>query len=69
MPEDYIMLDLAKHKYANAKGADLWDEIGRVSHMPVRKIMESWIGQMGFPLVSAKKSKNRILLQQLQIFA
>ena len=55
---------LAKHKYANAKGADLWDEIGRVSHMPVRKIMESWIGQMGFPLVSAKKSKNRILLQQ-----
>ena len=34
---------LAKHKYANAKGADLWDEIGRVSQMPVRKVMESWI--------------------------
>ncbi len=55
---------LAKHKYANAKGSDLWDEIGKVSHMPVRKVMESWIGQMGFPLVSAKKSKNRIMLQQ-----
>ncbi|MDI1495652.1 MAG: Aminopeptidase N [Cenarchaeum symbiont of Oopsacas minuta] len=55
---------LGNHKYGNAKGSDLWYEIGKISHMPVKKIMESWIYQTGFPVIDAKRSKNRILLKQ-----
>jgi puromycin-sensitive aminopeptidase len=43
----------ALHSYANTETNDLWDAIEETSGEPVRRIMDSWIWQPGYPLVSA----------------
>src|SRR3984893_2951593 len=42
---------LRKHQYANAETGDLWDALELASGAPVRKLMDSWIFQPGFPIV------------------
>jgi puromycin-sensitive aminopeptidase len=44
---------LRKHQYANAETGDLWDALELASGEPVRKLMDSWIFQPGFPMVDA----------------
>jgi len=44
---------LESHAYGNTETADLWDAIEAASGEPVRDIMNSWILQGGFPLVTA----------------
>jgi puromycin-sensitive aminopeptidase len=41
------------HAHANTETGDLWDAIEAVSGEPVRTIMDSWILQGGYPLISA----------------
>jgi puromycin-sensitive aminopeptidase len=48
-----IALYLRKHQYANAETGDLWDALEESSGEPVRKLMDSWIFQPGFPIVEA----------------
>ncbi|HEY8111206.1 MAG TPA: M1 family metallopeptidase [Candidatus Nitrosotenuis sp.] len=55
---------LKKFAYKNAKGDDLWNEIGTEAKMPVRTMINSWIKQVGFPLVDAKREKSKIILTQ-----
>jgi len=43
---------LDAHRFGNTETADLWDAIEAASGEPVRDIMDSWILQGGFPLVS-----------------
>jgi len=61
MLEQYLGPDVFKagiqayieaHQYGNTKTTDLWDAIESSSGEPVRRIMDSWIYQGGFPLVS-----------------
>jgi puromycin-sensitive aminopeptidase len=47
---------LRLHSYENTETNDLWDAIETTSGEPVRRIMDSWIWQPGFPLVSAALS-------------
>lgn len=49
---DGIRLYLQRHRYANTETSDLWDAIEEASGEPVRQVMDSWIFQGGFPLVS-----------------
>jgi puromycin-sensitive aminopeptidase len=44
---------LRKHQYANAETGDLWDALEEASAEPVRRLMDSWIFQPGFPIVEA----------------
>ncbi|MFP5487902.1 MAG: M1 family metallopeptidase, partial [Acidimicrobiia bacterium] len=44
---------LRTHAYGNTDTSDLWDAIEETSGEPVRRIMDSWIWQPGYPLVSA----------------
>ena len=44
---------LRKHAYANTDTNDLWDAIEATSGEPVRRLMDSWIWQPGFPLIAA----------------
>jgi puromycin-sensitive aminopeptidase len=44
---------LTTHAYGNTETSDLWDAIESASGEPVRDIMNTWILQGGFPLVSA----------------
>jgi puromycin-sensitive aminopeptidase len=42
---------LSQYSYANAPGAALWKAMDAASGQPVTPIMESWIKQVGFPMV------------------
>ncbi len=62
MLEQYLGVDrfragvshyLRTHSYANTETNDLWDAIETTSGEPVRRIMDSWIWQPGYPMVSA----------------
>jgi puromycin-sensitive aminopeptidase len=44
---------LRSHSYRNTETSDLWDAIETTSGEPVRRLMDSWIWQPGYPLVSA----------------
>ena len=55
---------LKKFAYQNAKGDDLWNEIGKEAKMPVRTTINSWIRQVGFPLVDAKRQNSTLVISQ-----
>jgi puromycin-sensitive aminopeptidase len=44
---------LRTHAYANTETNDLWDAIEETSGAPVRRMMDSWIWQPGYPEVGA----------------
>ena len=45
---------LRAHAYANADTKDLWVSLGTVAQQPVPELMDGWIFQPGYPLVSAR---------------
>ena len=51
---DGIRHYLARHAYGNTDTADLWDAIEEVSGQPVRRIMDSWILQGGYPVIGVE---------------
>ena len=59
---------LKKHQYANAETTDLWDALEQSSRQPVRKMMDSWIFQQGFPIVRAEAAANGLKLSQRRFF-
>src|SRR4029450_2005622 len=64
---DGIRLYLSRHQYANAETTDLWDALEEATKQPARALMDSWIFQAGYPLISAKKDGKGLHLSQ-QIF-
>ena len=63
---------LKKHSYGNTETGDLWDAIEHVvstdggENVPVRALMDSWIWQAGYPLVSARVDGADLVLSQRQ---
>ena len=61
---------LKKHSYGNTETNDLWDAIEETvsndggEKVPVRRLMDSFIWQPGFPLVSARLDGNDLVLSQ-----
>ena len=49
---------LKAHMYANADAQDFWNTQTAVSHMPIDKIMESFVAQPGVPLVTFGEPEN-----------
>lgn len=58
---------LRKHEYANAETTDLWDAIESSSRQPVRTLMDTWVFQPGYPLISVHVDQKQVVLSQ-QIF-
>lgn len=58
----------AKHAYSNTIGNDLWNALERASGKQVTNIMNTWISQPGYPVVSLKRSDDQLLLSQQQFF-
>ena len=48
---------MANHQYGNTETTDLWDAIEEASGEPVRRIMDSWIFQGGFPIVERRGAR------------
>ena len=55
---------LKTYEYDNAASQNLWEAFEQVSTQPIGKMMESWIEQPGFPMISVKKEGNRLHLVQ-----
>ena len=60
---------LRVHSYGSTDTSDLWDSIEAVTTFdggsePVRDVMDSWIWQAGFPLVSAQLVADELVLRQ-----
>ncbi len=55
---------LAAHQYANTETTDLWDAIEASTGEPSRRIMDTWIFQGGFPLVTAELEGTTLVLGQ-----
>ena len=55
---------LRTHAYSNTETNDLWDAIEETSGEPVRRMMDSWIWQPGYPLVSASIDGGELVLRQ-----
>ena len=51
---DGIRQYLAKHSYGNTETSDLWDALEAATGDPVRRIMDTWIWQGGYPLVTVR---------------
>jgi puromycin-sensitive aminopeptidase len=49
---DGIRRYLRKHAYGNTETHDLWDALEEETGEPVRRIMDTWIWQGGYPLIS-----------------
>ena len=60
-----ISLYLKTHAYGNTETGDLWDAIEKANPaVPVRTLMDSWIWQPGYPLISARLDGNELVLNQ-----
>jgi len=55
---------LKNHEYANATTEDLWDSLGAVSRKPVRQMMNTWVRQIGYPIIEATTVDSTIILSQ-----
>ena len=65
-----VNLYLTTHSYKNTETSDLWDAIEASvasdggDHVPVRRLMDSWIWQAGYPLVTARIADDHLVLDQ-----
>jgi puromycin-sensitive aminopeptidase len=56
---------LRRHAYANADTQDLWTALEEAVQQPVPALMDAWIFQPGFPLISARlDGESTLILQQ-----
>src|SRR5438093_2804381 len=55
---------LRRHAYANAETGDLWAALGRAANQPIPEVMDAWIFQPGYPLVSARLEGRELVLSQ-----
>jgi puromycin-sensitive aminopeptidase len=66
---DGVRQYLATHAFANTETGDLWDAIEQSvastgGDEPVRRLMDSWIWQPGYPLVTARIDGSDLVLDQ-----
>ena len=60
---------LHAHAYGNADTNDLWVSLGKIAKQPVPELMNGWIFQPGFPLVTASVSPSSELTIRQQRFS
>jgi puromycin-sensitive aminopeptidase len=66
---DGIRLYLARHAYGNTETHDLWNDIEEASGEPVRRIMDQWIWQGGYPLLTVTPDPDGIHITQRRFLA
>ena len=53
-----------RHAFANTETVDLWAALGRAANQPIPAMMDGWIFQPGFPLVTARLDNGQLVLSQ-----
>ncbi|MGZ8614589.1 MAG: M1 family metallopeptidase [Actinomycetota bacterium] len=64
-----IRLYLARHAYGNTETHDLWHAIEESSGEPVRRIMDQWIWQGGYPQLTAAPDAAGVRIEQRRFLA
>ena len=59
-----------KHAYGNTTANDLWDSLGEAAAEDVKSLMDSWISQSGYPVVTVtiEPDNQTLTLRQEQFF-
>ncbi|MEE2884427.1 MAG: M1 family metallopeptidase [Chloroflexota bacterium] len=52
-----LNLYMNRHTYGNATTSDLWKAMEDESNVPVASIMDSWVQQIGYPVIDARVSR------------
>ncbi len=55
---------LRAHRYGNATKEDLWGALAAASRKPVRAVMDTWVLQQGYPLLSASRVEGGVEVRQ-----
>ena len=45
---------MKKHQYGNTCTNNLWRSLGETSGLPVKRVMDTWLTQIGFPLINVE---------------
>ena len=61
---DGIRRYLKDHEFGNTETSDLWDSIEAATDEPVRRIMDTWIWQGGYPLVTVREDGDALSFAQ-----
>jgi len=61
---DGIRRYLAEHAYGNTETHDLWDALEEETGEPVRRTMDAWIFQPGYPAISVSLEGDRVRFAQ-----
>ncbi len=56
-----------EHSYSNAETTDLWDALEAETGQPVRKMMDTWIFQGGFPTITSSIKDSTLTLTQKRV--
>lgn len=59
-----LCLYLSRHAYQNTVTSDLWNALSEISKKPVEDFMSSWTQQTGYPLLSYRRTKQGLRLEQ-----
>lgn len=58
----------AAHAYGNTEADDLWSHIATASGKDIVAMMNTWISQPGYPVVSVEQTGNTVTVSQKQFF-
>jgi aminopeptidase N len=56
------------HAYSNTVGDDLWEALEASSGKQIKSIMNTWISQPGYPVVSLQRDGDELTVSQTQFF-
>ncbi|THH32969.1 hypothetical protein EUX98_g1220 [Antrodiella citrinella] len=59
-----VSLYLKEHRFGNSVTNDLWEGIGKATGVDISKVMDNWVGKMGFPVVTVTETKDAIHVRQ-----
>ena len=66
-PERYrqgVRTYLERHAYACAESHHLWEAFEDATAIPITAMVQSWIGQPGYPLLNARRKGGQLVLDQ-----
>lgn len=55
---------LTQHAFGNTETDDLWHALALSSQLPIPQIMNGWIFQPGYPLITVHREQDQLVLQQ-----
>lgn len=59
-----VSIYLKQHLYGSSVTEDLWEGIKTATGVDIPKVMDAWVKQMGFPVVTVTETKDGIHVRQ-----